>query len=37
MKKELASIPAGFPESVLDSVLGGLEDSARRLESMPSD
>ena len=28
-------IPAGFPESVLDAVLTGLEVSARRLEAMP--
>ena len=29
-------IPQGFPQHVLDSVLNGLADSARRLEAMPA-
>ena len=29
-------IPNGFPQHVLDSVLKGLNDSAKRLEAMPA-
>lgn len=28
-------IPAGFPESVVDAVVSGLEASAKRLKAMP--
>lgn len=31
-----ARVPKGFPESVLGSVLSGLQESAKRLESMPA-
>ena len=30
------AIPRGFPQHVLDSVLKGLNDSAKRLEAMPA-
>jgi hypothetical protein len=30
-------VPARFPQQVLDTVLQGLADSARRLEAMPAD
>jgi serine/threonine-protein kinase HipA len=31
-----ARTPKGFPESVLDSVLSGLEEAAKRLDAMPA-
>lgn len=29
-------LPKGFPQQVLDSILQGLSDSARKLETMPA-
>jgi serine/threonine-protein kinase HipA len=31
-----AKLPPGFPQKLADSILGGLQDAARRLEGMPA-
>jgi serine/threonine-protein kinase HipA len=32
-----ATLPRGFPQKVADRILGGLQDSANRLDAMPAD